>query len=379
MVIVGSTALAYHNLFVDEKPRDLDVWIAIGERHDQWEVPTGAVVDYMFVPQEVLDLLDVTEGHCSPADILTIKMSHLQWDIKWQKTLRHILWLQDLGYEYKPELFDVLTNWHIEVHGNKAHLSLDKTAEQFFDNAVPLVVEHDTLHKYVAGYDAPVYTTVLAKGQDVLVDHKKFLELSHEQQIRMWREEITVIAIERWMLGKKKVTEFEAYQRALKKTLCDLSKGWASVFIVKNIRELRQIDYHLFKNAQYHLEEKGIKISSDDGYEYEVITTILDDLDLFPSLITNYVLLLEQMATGCNDLKFQDGAVNTQSVISERQNYMQARGYKLVETNNDNWWTSVIIEFDGLFYKILFIKEHIGYEISRVERVEQTVIKFERT
>lgn len=90
-IIIGSNALKYHNVI--EEALDLDVW-GSSESTTLTKNFMGSdakYVDYVRMPKEILELIPHNHGYATPDSILTIKISHFPWDIKWEKTKRHIL------------------------------------------------------------------------------------------------------------------------------------------------------------------------------------------------------------------------------------------------------------------------------------------------
>lgn len=231
-IVVGSRAAKVH-IPTFREGGDLDLW----------SVERIQDCDNSVVPQEVISCFeyDSLANRCATLnDLLTIKLSHLPYDIQWKKHLNDYLVFKKYGAKINQELYVALQEHWGNVHGNKPHLSLYRTKDSFFDDYVPKEQEHDHLHELVAYPKKPVYTQCLQKGQEVMVDWDKFLSMSFEQQVRMFREEINVIATERWLLPTKKsgkITFREAYSKSLHKTVTALTKGRASRFMCENIEE----------------------------------------------------------------------------------------------------------------------------------------------
>lgn len=235
-IIVGSKALEY---FGYDLPRnknrtdviDTDIWV-----DDDKLIVKKPRYDYHVIPRDILDMIECVDGYATPESILAIKMSHLSWDIFWEKTKEDILFLHDKGIEnFNRELYQELKNYWIGVHGNKDFLSLNKNKDSFFDDFVNYKYDHDYLHELVAYPQPPMYTHCLKDGEEVLIDKDKFFEMDHIDQVQMFHEEITVIAIERWIVSNK-MSWFKAYQYALKKTIISLTKNWANDFIIENLK-----------------------------------------------------------------------------------------------------------------------------------------------
>lgn len=214
-----------------------------GNDVDYWSLEKLWNCDSSIIPKEIVPLFehDSLVNRCATLnDLLTIKLSHLPYDILWKKHLNDYLVFKKHGAKVNQELYVALHQHWVEVHGNKSFLSLYRTKDNFFDDYVEKEQEHDYLHELVAYPDKPVYTQCLQEGQEVMIDWSKFLLMSFEQQVKMFREEINVIATERWLLPTKdsgRITFREAYSKSLHKTVTALTKGRASRFMCENIEE----------------------------------------------------------------------------------------------------------------------------------------------
>ena len=118
-------------------------------------------------------------------DLLTIKLSHLLYDIFWHKHLNDYLVFKKHSATVNNGLYEFLQEYWKEVHGNKTNLSLYKTKDVFFDDFVKKEYDHDYLHELVAFPHNPVYSVCLKDGQDVMIDKEKFFSLPFEQQVKM--------------------------------------------------------------------------------------------------------------------------------------------------------------------------------------------------
>lgn len=254
-VIVGSKALQFHGFCSIERVKDIDIWATK-------ELPSKREQDACILPENILRLIPSNSvginKYATPDALYTIKFAHLCYDIFWEKHIQDLLLLQSKGAVLLPELLiELRTHWEMKF-GNKEFLSLYKTKDKFFDNTyVHYEYDHDYLHRLVAYPRVPVYTNCLRFGQDVLIDKSKFDLLPIEQQVRMFREEVTVIALERWLLNPNCINKpnwRKAYAMALKKTVVSLTKGWATDFILTNIQYLIRPDFTYFKHALTILE-----------------------------------------------------------------------------------------------------------------------------
>lgn len=253
-IIVGSTALSKFNMN-RRPPNDLDIWT---DNLDELEGKS----DSHLIPLDILSLVPcLVDRDCKryavPDAIYTIKMSHFVYDIHWEKTKLDVLYLKSKGCKILTDLYEALRAHWKEVHGNKQFLSLMKTKEDFFNDNVNYVYDHDYLHELVAYPNKPMYTNCLKDGQEVLIDKDKFFAMPFLDQTRMFREEISVIAAERWLIDprfKGKLSWYRAYILSLRKTVTSLTKGYASEFIVENIENFVLPEYSYFKHLIEVLE-----------------------------------------------------------------------------------------------------------------------------
>ena len=241
MIIVGSFALEYHGIS-RKTPKDIDIWITPLESLPSYKV------DSYIVSQEIYDLVPRSNGYATPDAIFTIKCSHFAYDIHWQKTKKDILWLKAKGCKIIPKLYAALKLLWAKDYGNKSFLSLTKKKDEFFNDFVDYKYDHDYLHELVAHPHPPMYSKCHKEGHEVLIDKNKFFAMPKHDQLQMFREEITVIAIERWIIDGKH-SWYSAYNLALKKVITRLTKNWATDFIIANIDYYCVPNYSLFKNA----------------------------------------------------------------------------------------------------------------------------------
>ncbi len=290
MIIVGSTAAKmWWSDWRD--PNDLDLWIGSGD-----PFLTKGKTDLHILPDSVIQELDTVGGYATPDALYTIKLSHLGWDSHaWEKHKQDVLTMQGKGCKLITPLYDALVeHWKKEL-GNKDFLSLSQSKEDFFTDNVEYVYDHDHLHDLVSYPNAPMYSKVLKEGEDVLVDKNKFDSLPFEQQVRMFREEMTVIAMERWVLPSKgRISWYRAWQWSVRKTITSLTKGWATSFIVLNLEHFIKPDYSYFKNIMEELNmpnkvdlapfekalELGLSYDGREGLDDLIYAMCEDDLSL---------------------------------------------------------------------------------------------------
>lgn len=242
--VVGSTAASFRTDWY-RGVSDLDIWSAE-------VIPPERGADYSVVSQEIMDAFSPgVNTYATLDDLYTIKVSHLPWPIFWWKHANDALFFKSQGAELNVPLYKLLKEHWKKEHGTKTQLSLYRSKEEFFDDAVVKLYDHDMLHELVSFPERPVYTTVLKEGHTVFTDKEKFLALPFYDKVRMLREEMNVIACERWWLNERvrnKLTYPQIWRMAVEKTTTALTKGIYSEFIAENLEHFvladkKEIDY----------------------------------------------------------------------------------------------------------------------------------------
>lgn len=258
-VLVGSRALEHWGM--DRKaPSDWDYWSTVEGQGD-----------VTIMPQRIIDMVHQEDGVATPDTIYTIKCSHLGWDNHWQKTKLDVLWLKSHGCVLIEDLYHELVEYWKGELGNKSHLSLARTRDEFFDDHVTYVYDHDYLHELVAYPDEPVYKQCLKDGQEVLLDKDRFEQLPFDMKVRMFKEEIAVIASERWLINpywSGKVSWYKAHMYALQKTIVSLTKNWATEFLVLNLEHFIKPEWVYFEHLINSLQLEDV-MSNVDMMEFE--------------------------------------------------------------------------------------------------------------
>lgn len=375
-MIVGSSAWKFRvwqlTGDVSMKAQDIDIWNTYSNERNPLKGVKG--YDYCQMPKHVIDAFctqSKKEQIATLEDLLAIKLSHLTYDIFWHKHLQGTLLLSHtLGGSYNQQLYLTLREHWKEEFGNKPYLSLYKTKDEFFDDFVPKQHEHDFLHSLVAFPEMPMYTTCLRANEEVMVDQQKFNLLNHSDKIRMFKEEIAVIALERWVLpsltkgnNHPKILINEAWSKSLHKTVTALTKNWASEFIVLHIEEFLQplsqsmmyvIEFFNLKEKYMAdqisidefreiLEEEFQKTYDDSGWGFEFHDALMEGYE------DNGIELLEQDGGG--------------------------------EGGSENCYSVLLV--NGVYYRVNYrYYSHIGFEtddatVTIVTPREKTIIVYE--
>lgn len=291
-MIIGSHALKHWGVNIRE-PRDMDVI------SPEWIEGKDCIV----FPQDLIDKIPQQDGYITLDGLYTLKCSHLGWDIKWQKHKNDALYLKALGCNLIEDLYEDLVAFWKEENGNKDFLSLYKKKDDFFNDYVPYVYDHDYLHELVVWPTKPIYTYCLKDGEDVAIDKEKFDCMSLDMQLRMFKEEISVIAAERWLIPPKicgKYSWHKAYSLSVHKTVTAFTKNWATDFMIRHLDFFVKPDYTYFKHMFDTLKEGEIIMGKQVENWREIVEEIFEAYnEKDPSYPLEYAEELEEI----NDLE----------------------------------------------------------------------------
>ena len=258
-LVIGSTAARHY--FDDwREPKDYDVFM-----DPESKVALSTHPDAFWHPSFYDYWPTYTRGFAMPDEQYTIKISHAYWELKngsWQKHMDDAVQLKRRGASLIPELHSVLYKVWEEKHGKKrVDLDMDKAA--FFDDAVPRVYDHDSVHDSVAYFHEPLYNRILKDGAEVGVSMAKLKALPFDLKVKLFREEIYATALERKVIPSGyDVSPRWAYDWALRRVITSLTKGWSATFIADNYELFRKpdvpyVDVHKSKSHLLVPYEKG--------------------------------------------------------------------------------------------------------------------------
>jgi hypothetical protein len=229
-LVIGSEAMRHW--FGDDVrlPKDIDVFT---------DLPQAPTIDTFWHPSfEDIFPNAHSARYATVEELYTIKMSHIYWDLpngSWNKHKGDLIFLERQGVTLDLQMHNALYKVWEEKHGKK-RVDLDMDKASFFDDAVPRVYDHDSVHYSVAYGDAPLYESFLKDGEEINIDMKKVWAAPFETQVKLFREEIYATALERVVIPKNyRCSPGAAYSWALRRTITSLTKGRSARFIAENL------------------------------------------------------------------------------------------------------------------------------------------------
>jgi hypothetical protein len=190
--------------------------------------------------------------------LIALKISHLFWDINWEKNIFKLLDIKKSFPLNFSRIDDSMVKefflyWET-IHGKRKTSDLSLNAKDFFKNKVNCPYDHDFLHKVLIkhpyfGYQQnPTYLYILKDGEEVDVCMDKFNNLLETSKFKVVFEEVAVMAYERNLHSNYKVS----FHRMLKSFIINHAKYEESLWIIKNIDMFYNIPFNFidFLNKQ---------------------------------------------------------------------------------------------------------------------------------
>lgn len=241
MILIGSTAIK--NLYPDfpRIPKDTDY--AVNERN----IYSDKQIEYLYNPVLFSENILELNGN----QLLTLKASHLFWDINWDKHMFDCQFLIKKGHKIDQDLFYKLYEFWNEYHGQNKRSKLNMSSSDFFNNVVTCPYNHDWLHILLK--NVPTYTKVLKDGAEVDVSEEKFNSLTFKEKCDLVREEVYVMAFERNFHNDYR----HRYGRMLKKFIMNHAPLWEAIFIIENYAILYKPEFNYLEFLNNKIKENG--------------------------------------------------------------------------------------------------------------------------
>jgi hypothetical protein len=160
-----------------------------------------------------------------------------------------IQFLLDQGVCYNHKFFLSLYEFWQEYHKDRKlqRSNLNISADEFFTNAINYdVIEHDLLHELIN--PNPLYKTILEDGEEVLASQYKYESLDKETRLELIREEVYVMAYERY----KSKMYLVAFNKMLDKFIRLHAPMWMAIFAIQNYKKLIKAKFDFIS----HLDKK---------------------------------------------------------------------------------------------------------------------------
>lgn len=240
-LIYGSTAIKHFFPDYDKEPNDLDI-ITREDNKLHLEISGCKRIEQYYLPEfEYIFEINKDELYVDPDFLYTIKMSHLSWDINWDKHMRAALYLEEQGCKLDKELYDSLMIAWKRVHGKKSVKMAVKNSE-FFKENIYRKFNHEFLHEQFSFYDRPLNERIRKDLDSPLCSEELWNQLSPEDKLKCALEEIYVLSAERYIFVKEDERSWKlehAVVKTLKNMITSTTSGWFNTFLKLNFNLLR--------------------------------------------------------------------------------------------------------------------------------------------
>jgi hypothetical protein len=260
-LIYGSEAVNHWFPDFPREPKDRD-FIVLGvpynKEHHFYEATNNtdntAGIKFEYFSAKELDYvfeINSDPKYVDPDLLYTIKMSHSFWDVKWDKTIHDILFLQSKGCKLNRELYLKLYQLWTNVHRKKS-VNMNKANSEFFKDKITRKFNHDFLHEQFAFYKRPLNETIRPDIDRTWCSEELFNKLSEEDKLKCALEEVYVIAYERFSIGNVPIKL--SIIKALKQLITTMTKGWFALYLVLHFKEIIRFPIVEYQNKINKLE-----------------------------------------------------------------------------------------------------------------------------
>ena len=146
-LIYWSTAIKYWFPDFNREPNDLDIISNEWNKNSKW-------IEYYWI-DEFDYLVNNNSEYVEPNILYTIKLSHLSWDINWDKHMIDVIFLKDKWCNIDNVFYDMLIKAWSRIHWAK-HIKMWVDNKDFFKWNIERRYDHDWLHEQYAFYDRPL-------------------------------------------------------------------------------------------------------------------------------------------------------------------------------------------------------------------------------
>lgn len=196
-MLIGSQVLKHWYSDFYREPVDSDYLGDYNSKSDKEEVLCIPPLSEFFAKRRVHSI----DHEMMPDIIYTLKCSHIMFDVNWIKHTNDIRWLQtNTDCSIILSLYYDLVQYFKTIH-RRVEPDFSKSKEEFFSDKVERELDHDQLHIHIAnelGLKEPTYKQ-FSNDESVELDMDKIIKIDTDVKIQLVKEEILVIACERFM------------------------------------------------------------------------------------------------------------------------------------------------------------------------------------
>ena len=242
-LIYGSQAIKYWFPDFEREPKDLD-FISDIFCSDYF---TTREIEYYYVPEFFQIFKNKDKKYLDKDYLYTFKVSHLTWDINWEKHMKDAQFLRNNGCKLDMDLYGVLYRKWEDWHGKK-NVKMNVYNKDFFKPNIYRKYNHDELHEFFKFYERPLNEKIRYDLDSPLCSKELWDKLDYSLQLHCAFEEIFVLTAERYILVEKPLPFNTARVKTLKQMITSSTSGWFCRFLIENFDILRVQYQDYFKH-----------------------------------------------------------------------------------------------------------------------------------
>lgn len=245
-LIYWSTAIKYWFPDFDREPKDLDIISNEWNKNSKW-------IEYYRI-DEFDYLVNNNSEYVEPNILYTIKLSHLSYDINWNKHMRDVIFLKSKWCKIDIIFYNILVKVWSRIHWVK-HIKMKVDNSEFFKWNIKRKYNHDWLHEQFAFYDRPLNEKIREDLNSPLCSKILWNNLSYEDKLKCATEELYVLTAERYIFIDKPLPLKFAKTKMLKQMITSTTSWWFNLFLKENFMELLELKPEHIINKIYILKK----------------------------------------------------------------------------------------------------------------------------
>lgn len=229
-LIYWSTAIKYWYPDFNRDVKDLDVI------SNEWDI-TSRWIEYYRIDEFKYLFNNKDLKYVDPNLLYTIKLSHLSWDINWDKHMHDVIFLKNKWCVVDNVFYDMLIKAWQGIHWNK-YIKMNVKNEDFFKENITRKYNHDWLHEQFAFYDRPLNEKIRENLYSPLCSKLLWDNLLYDDKLKCALEELYVLTAERYIFINNPLPIKFAKIRTLKQMIISTTSWWFNLFLKENFLEL---------------------------------------------------------------------------------------------------------------------------------------------
>jgi len=254
MLIYGSNAIKYWFSDFEREPKDID-YISSSEEVKK----SNKEIEYYHLPEfDYIFENNKDKKYVDPDFLYTIKISHLSYNINWDKHMQAAMFLKEKGCKLNKELYKSLMFAWKRIHWEKK-VKMNVRNDMFFKEEIKRRYDHDWLHEQIAFYERPLNERIRKDLNSPLCSEELWNKLSEEDKFKCSLEELYVLTCERYIFIDKSKPLNYWITIMLKNMITSTTSWWFNLYLKENFLNLIKFDKSYIKSKiDVLLQEKSL-------------------------------------------------------------------------------------------------------------------------